>query len=41
MHLVKEGIPASVISVLVRYIHSSSSIARVSDIDNTIRLILA
>ena len=36
IHLTREGVPTGVVSVPVRYIHTPSSVARLSDIEKTI-----
>ncbi len=41
IHLVREGIPAAVVSVPTRYIHSPASIIDKSDLANTIKLVAA
>lgn len=39
IHLSKGGVPSSVVSVPCRYIHSPTSLLKLEDIENTIRLI--
>ena len=41
IHLTREGIPTGVLSVPVRYIHSTVSVASMEDVENTIQLIVA
>jgi len=41
IHLTKEGIPAGVISIPCRYIHSAASILCIDDLKNTIKLVEA
>lgn len=41
IHLTREGIPAAVISVPCRYIHSSASILCIKDLENVIALVKA
>jgi endoglucanase len=39
IHISREGVPSSVVSVPCRYIHSPTSLLKLEDILNTIRLI--
>lgn len=39
IHISREGVPSSVISVPCRYIHSPTSLLKLEDIENTIKLI--
>ena len=41
IHLTREGIPAGVVSVPTRYIHTTVSIASMEDIENTINLLVS
>jgi putative aminopeptidase FrvX len=41
IHLVREGIPAGVVSVPTRYIHSPASIIDKNDFENAIKLMAA
>jgi len=41
VHLVNHGVPTIVIGIPTRYIHSHTSVIDVSDIDSTVRLVLA
>jgi len=41
IHLTREGIPAGVLSVATRYIHTPVSIVSLEDIENTIELLVA
>ena len=41
IHLVREGIPAAVVSVPTRYIHSPVSIIDKNDFENAIKLMAA
>ncbi|MBU4534286.1 MAG: M42 family metallopeptidase [Euryarchaeota archaeon] len=40
IHLTREGIPAGVVSVPTRYIHTTVSIASMEDIENTVNLLV-
>jgi len=39
IHLTREGIPTGVVSVPVRYIHTPSSLALISDVEETVRYV--
>ena len=41
LHLVREGVPAAVLSVPCRYIHAPVSVVSLSDYDNTVKLLMA
>jgi len=39
IHISREGVPSSVISVPCRYIHSPTSLLKLDDVENTIKLV--
>lgn len=40
IHLTKEGVPSGVVSIPTRYIHSPVEVAKLEDIENTIKLLV-